>query len=285
MGFTLEVPEDVDAALRAISIGAPGTTVVIAGGTDLLLDIDLGRIAPTRVISLRRLPWRSLERRDGRLVIGSLLPLRELERDPSLPSDHPALYDAVRAVGSVALRTRATMGGNVVRSAPASDLLPVLLASDALVHLVGPAGARQRTLQEFLETPRRPGLAPGELVAAISLPAIVPSAYVWQRVRPSNDISRVGVAVGRPIADGPWRVALGGIAPVPARIPAAEALLAGTPPSDAAIDAAAEAAARAAPFVSDRRATEAYRRLVVRVLTGRAMHRALHRTKVQGAGR
>ncbi|HTT26336.1 MAG TPA: FAD binding domain-containing protein [Thermoplasmata archaeon] len=284
MPFTLEVPADVPAALRAIATGPPGRTVVLAGGTDLMIDLDLGRIAPERVVSLRRLPWRSLARRGDRLVIGSLLPLRDLERDPLLPGDQPGLYEAIRAVGSVALRTRATLGGNVVRSAPASDLVPVLLAADAEVHLIGPDGPRRRTLVEFLAEPRRPGLAPGELVEAIALPKVVPSAYVWQRVRPANDISQVGVAVGRPDPSGPWRVALGGIAPVPARVPEAEAFLSDPRPAPARIAEAADAAARAAPFVSDRRATEAYRRLVVRVLTTRALTTALARSAPREAG-
>ena len=274
MGFSLEVPADVEAALRALSEGPPGATTVIAGGTDLLLDIDLGRIAPQRVVSLRRLPWRSVDRRSGRLTVGSLLPLRELEKDPALPDDHPGLFEAIRAVGSAALRTRATMGGNVVRSAPASDLVPMLLASDAVVHLVGPSGRRRLALPEFLASPRRPALGPGELLEAISLPEVVPGAYAWQRVRPSNDISQVGVAVGRTGAAGPWRVALGGILPVPARIPSAEAALAGARPSDAEIQAASEAVARDAPFLTDRRATESYRRLIVGVLTRRALRTA-----------
>ena len=282
MAFRLEVPGTVEEAVRSLSGAAPGTVAVLAGGTDLLLDIGLGRATPARVISLRKLPWRSVERRAGRLEIGSLAPLHLLEVDPALPRDLPGLYEAVRAVGSVALRSRATLGGNVVRSSSASDLLPMLLALGAEIGLVGPSGRRTLPIHEFLDRPRRPAMAAEELVERIVLPERAPSSFRWQRVRPANDVSQVSVAVARTAAG--WRVALGGIAPVPALVPEAAALLGEKEPGPAAIHDAAVAAGTAARFVSDQRATEAYRRLVVRVLTERALTRALGRPPAPEGG-
>lgn len=275
MPFTYERPATAEAACRALAAAPEGAAVALAGGSDLLPDLDAGRLAPSRVISLADLPWRGLERRDGRLVIGSLRPLRAIEQEPGLAEDLPGFFEAVRAVGSPALRTRATLGGNIGRSAATSDLLPALLALAATAEIVGPAGDRSAPIEEILGAPRRPRLAPGELVRAIELPARARSAYVWQRVRPAHDISQVGVAVARPRAGEGWRVALGGAAPVPQRLPAAEAPLTAEEPPAEAIGAAAEAAAANAPFLSDRRASEAYRRRVVRVLTARALRLAL----------
>jgi carbon-monoxide dehydrogenase medium subunit len=277
MGFRLETPGTVAEAVRALAEGPPGSVTVLAGGTDLLFDLESGRIAPARIISLRRLPWRSLQRAHGRLTIGSMLTVRALEKDPRIATELAGLSEAIRAFGSVALRNRATVGGNVVRSSASSDLVPVFLTLDARVHLVGPAGQRTLPIAEFLAVPRRPALGPGELVEAVSLVERAPSEYAWQRVRPANDISQVGVAVGRPDPDGNWQLAVGGIAPVPARLPEAERELTDPNPSDGAIERAAEAASRTAPFVTDRRATEAYRRLVVRVLAKRALVAARER--------
>jgi CO/xanthine dehydrogenase FAD-binding subunit len=282
MAFELAAPRDPSEAVRILAEAPPGSVAVLAGGTDLLLDVESGRIAPQRVLSLRHLPWRELTRRDGRLRIGSLRPLREIERDPWLRRGLPGLFEAVRAVGSVALRQRATFGGNVVRGAPASDLLPILLALDAEVGLYGPAGGRRLPLAKLLDRPRRPALGAAELVEWIEVPEQAPSAFVWQRVRPANDISQVGVAVARVEAEGPWRVALGGAPSVPARLPEAEAALLAALPDDDAVRAASEAAARSAPFGTDRRASESYRRLVVKVLTQRAL--ALARARAGGGG-
>lgn len=284
MAFRYECPATAEAAIRALAGAAPGTVAVLAGGTDLLLDIDAGRLAPTVVLSLARLPWRELERRDGRLRIGSLRPLREIEKDERIAGDLPGLFQAIRAVGSPALRNRATMGGNIGRSASASDLIPVLLALDARVELVGPEGVRTVPTDALLAGSRRPGLGPGELVRAIDLPSAAPSAYAWQRVRPAHDISQVGVAVAFDPGSGMWRIAVGGVAPVPQRIPSAETGLAGPTPEAGAIDAAAERASTAAPLASDRRATESYRRQVVRVLTARAIRDAVGRGAPSGAG-
>ncbi len=271
MAFSLAVPRSPAEAVRLLADAPPGGAEALAGGTDLLLDIDAGRVAPSRLISLGRLPWRTLRRSGGDLVIGATLPLRDLERDPRLPRDLPGLYRAVRAVGSVALRHRATMGGNIARSSPSSDLLPILLALEARVRLVGPSGPRELPLPELLKGPRETTRVPGELIAAIVVPARRPSAYLWQRVRPSNDISQVGVAVARRERPPYWRVALGGVWPVPARLSSVEAILDSPDPGDIAVELAAQEAARCAPFVTDKRATEAYRRRLVATLLRRAL--------------
>ncbi|EQD42574.1 Molybdopterin dehydrogenase, FAD-binding domain protein, partial [mine drainage metagenome] len=141
--FDLVAPRSVDEALAALRAAGPDGAAVLAGGTDLLLDLDEGRQRPRRVVSLRHLPWRTLDWTGPSLTIGSTLPLRALETDPDLVARFPGLAQAVRAVGSVALRHRATLGGNVVRAAPASDLVPVLLTLDAEVEVVGPRGSRR----------------------------------------------------------------------------------------------------------------------------------------------
>jgi CO/xanthine dehydrogenase FAD-binding subunit len=272
--FELLAPSSVEEAMLALKGASSGEVVVLAGGTDLLLDIDEGRVAPRRLVSLRRLPWRTLDWNADRLTVGSTLPLRSLEEDPELKLRHPALYQAVRAVGSVALRHRATMGGNLGRGAPASDLLPVLLALDAEVDLVGPNGDRRLPVDGFVTASRQTRLAPGELVRSIVFPESRPSSYLWQRVRPANDISQVSVAVAYSASARLWRVAVGGIEPRSALLSEAADLLGTGVPSPDAVRRSAASASAHAPFVTDRRASAEYRQHLVGTLLTRAVRQA-----------
>ena len=144
MGFVLVAPGSVDEAIALAAPDASSAPLVLAGGTDLLRDLDDGRVTPTRVVSLRRLPWRSIAWDGPAVSIGSTRPLRELELDVSVRARLPGLWSAVRAVGGVALRQQATLGGNVARASPASDLIPILLAYDAEVSMVSAGGTDAR---------------------------------------------------------------------------------------------------------------------------------------------
>ncbi len=266
--FELVAPESVDAAVATLR--AAGGALPLAGGTDLLPDLDAGRVDPRRVVSLRRLPWRTLDWTGDSLVVGATLPLRRLEADPDVRRRFPGLYAAVRAVGSVALRHRATLGGNLARAAPASDLIPVLLALDAEVEVVGPAGARTVPVDAFVLGSRRTDLGPADLIRSVRLPESRPSAYLWQRVRPSNDISQVAVAVAYSPSRRDWRVAMGGVPPRATLLSGAADALEGPRPDDGSIRRSAERAAREAALVADKRASEEYRRRLLGTLLARA---------------
>lgn len=269
--FALVTPTTVDAAIAELATGTPGEVVVLAGGTDLVFDLDAARTAPRRVVSLRRLPWRTLDWNGPTLTVGSTLPLRSLEQDPEVVRKHPGLFEAIRAVGGVPLRHRATLGGNLGRAAPASDLLPILLALDAEVDLVGPNGTRTLPVDAFLLASRRTALEHGELIRSVRFPEPRPSAYLWQRVRPANDISQIAVAAALSPSDGGWRIAVGGIPPRASRLREAEARLRSATPSTEEVRTAAELAARALAITSDRRASEEYRRHLVATLLERAV--------------
>jgi CO/xanthine dehydrogenase FAD-binding subunit len=269
--FELVAPRTADEAVAALRAASGSTVGVLAGGSDLLLDLDEGRVAPTRIVSLRRLPWRTLDWTGGALTIGSTLPLRALEDDPEVRRRLPGLWQAIRAVGSVSLRHRATVGGNLGRSAPSSDLIPILLALDAEVELVGPEGARRLPVNRFVLASRRTALRPAELIRSVRIPESRPSAYLWQRVRPANDISQLAVAVARSPGSGAWSVAVGGIPPRSVLLPrVAEALGRGAPPAEA-LDRAVDHATREVAIVADRRASEEYRRHLVGTLLQRAV--------------
>ena len=274
MAFTLLSPATPEEAVRLLAAPGDGRVAALAGGTALLFELSSGRDPITRVVSLRRLPWRAVTWAGPTLTIGATAPLSAIEGDPRVRRDLPGLWMAVDAVGGVPLRHRASLGGNLARASPASDLIPILLALDSDVSLFGPRGRRSLPLGEFLRGARSTALEPAELVEAVRIPEPRASAYLWQRVRPANDISQVGVAVAySPTADA-WRVAVGGAGPSPRRLPAAEDALRGARPSPSSVDAAARAAAHSAPFEGDKRASGAYRHLVLETLVRRAVQTA-----------
>jgi CO/xanthine dehydrogenase FAD-binding subunit len=275
--FELVAPRTADEASAELRSLPPGEALVLAGGTDLLLDVDQGRATPRRVVSLRRLPWRTLDWTAGALVIGSTLPLRALETDPDLRARLPGLYEAVRAVGSVALRSRATLGGNLGRAAPASDLIPMLLVLDAEVDLVGPDGSRTESVDRFVRASRRTTLGRAELIRSVRIPESRPSAFVWQRVRPVNDISQVSVAAALSPSERSWRIALGGVPPRPLRLSDTESGLVGPRPPSDAIARIAEAVGRHPSLVGDRRASDEYRRRLAASLFVRALESVVRR--------
>jgi aerobic carbon-monoxide dehydrogenase medium subunit len=273
--FELLSPSTAEEAIAALRASDGTDVAVLAGGTDLLLDVDEGRAAPSRVVSLRRLPWRTLDWAEGALTVGSTLPLRTLEVDPVLRRRAPGLWQAVHAVGSVSLRHRATLGGNLGRAAPSSDLIPMLLALGAEVELLGPAGARSVPVDRFVRASRRTALERGELIRSVRIPDAPRSAFLWQRVRPANDISQVAVAVAHSDRTSGWRVAIGGVPPRPVLLPDVAAALGAGDPDAGRIAQASERAARDVALVADRRASEEYRRRLVGTLLTRAVRSAM----------
>jgi CO/xanthine dehydrogenase FAD-binding subunit len=270
VSFTLATPATATEVLRLLA-ERPEETAVLAGGTDLLFDLEEGSNPPRQVISLRRLPWRAVRWEGPRLAIGALAPLSEIEGDAGVRRRLPALAKAVHAVGSIALRHRATLGGNLGRSSPTSDLIPLLLVLDAKLRLISAQGRRELAVDDFVRGSRRTALAPGELIESVTIPAPLASDYLWQRVRLANDISQVGVAVARSGSPPEWRIALGGVSPRAIRLPTAEKLMGQGLPAPLALELAAQEAAKRAPFLTDKRATESYRRRLVYVLVKRAV--------------
>lgn len=273
MAFTLVAPATPEEAVALLGATPAAEIAVLAGGTDLLLDLEDGRARPATVLSLRRLAWNTWRWADGGLIVGSTAPLAAIETDPAVAVRLPGLYEGIRAVGSPALRHRATLGGNLGRASPASDLIPILLALDATVQLVGPKGPRTTSVEQLIRGPRSTTLASGELIESITVPEARPSTYLWQRVRPAHDISQVGVAAAWSASQRRWRIALGGTWPVPALSAAADQLGAAATPTAPALAEASAAAAREAPFQTDKRASEEYRRRVLAVLFRRAVTR------------
>jgi CO/xanthine dehydrogenase FAD-binding subunit len=252
-------------------------SVYLAGGTDLLPQMRVGRRRPQRLIDVKRLPelGRIRDLDDGGVAIGATVPLADIERHPSVTRRFPLLAKCCAAVGAPPLRNRATLAGNLCNGSPAADTAVALLALDAAVVAVGPAGERRIPVAAFFVGPGRTSLAPGELVSTVLVPgaaAGLTGSYLRLSRRQGMDLATVGVLVGRsahPNATPRYRVALAAVAPTPLRVLEAEALL-DRHGAGAASQAAALARMLCSP-ITDIRGSAEYRRDMVGVLTARGL--------------
>lgn len=273
----LYVPERLEDAVGFIA-GHPGAALPVAGGTDALIDTRVGRAAPGWLVDLSPLRELAGLARDGEtLRIGALTRIRTLELDEELALSATALVEAARVLGSVQIRTMATIGGNLCHATPSADMPPALLVHECVAEVVGPAGERRSPLAELFAGPGRTTLAPGELLTAVRLRvprASAGSCYLRQTVRWSMDLAGVGVAAAvetrGPVVTAA-RIALGAVAPVPLPVPEAAAAVVGTELTDASAEEAGRRAAAACSPISDARGTAEYRRQVTAVLVRRAL--------------
>lgn len=246
---------------------------VLAGGTDLLIQMQHGRHQPEAVVSLARIPeLRELTWDATRgLRVGGAVTLRQVENYSAVIENYPALQVGAREVGSVQIRNLGTLAGNAANASPSADTSPALLAYDADVELVGANGvSRTLPIADFWTGPGQTALRPGEFILAIRLP--VPpeglrSSYRKLAVRKAMDLAMVGVGLAL-AADGDQvkhaRIALGAVGPVCFRATDAEAALQSG--GRAAIGEAARLAAAASSPIDDQRASASYRRAMVQRL-------------------
>ncbi|MCC7104383.1 MAG: xanthine dehydrogenase family protein subunit M [Chloroflexi bacterium] len=271
---------------------------VIAGGTNLLVNLRGGRDRPEFVVDVSRLgdELGRIQRRDGSLEIGSLATLTDVARSEVLLADSAArlLALSAREFANPLVRNRATIGGNIIDGSPAADAVPPLLALDARLRLVSRArGGRVVRLADFYLGYRRSVLEPDELLVAIEVPAAEPrTGCGWYKLglRQSDAISIVSAACVLTV-DGDERCAnvrigLGAVAPTVVRATAAERVLTGARLDEPSIQAAGNATSEEVRPISDVRATAAYRRLMSGVLVNRTVRQALRQaTGEQANGR
>lgn len=281
-----EAPDTLDAALSLLA-DAGGTARVLAGGTDLLVHLRAGRIAPTLLVDIKRIPeLRTLEPCDGGWRIGAAVTGMELIEHEPFAAAWPGIVDGVRMIGSIQVKGRATLGGNLCNASPAADSVPALIAAGALVTLVGPAGRREVPVEQVATGPGRTCLASGEVLVSLLLPPRPPrsgDAYLRFTPRTEMDIAVAGAGINLTLdASGVCRqarVSLGAVAERALLVPEAAAALVGTELDDAALQRLAEAASAACRPIDDKRGTREFRTRVAGVLARRAAQRALERAR------
>src|SRR3954468_8884000 len=278
-------PTHLADALAALA--AEPTTMVLAGGTDAMVEINMGHRRPKAVVSVGRIPelrsWSYDVSPEGTapplLRIGAGVTYAEIETDP-LRTWVPALAQAARTVGSPQIRNAATRGGNVGTCSPAGDGLPVLAALDAIVHLVSATASRNLSFSDFMTGPKRTALLPGELIEAVTVPVFQGwQGYAKVGVRNAMVISNAGACLAVDDSGG-VRIALGSVGPTILRCREAEAFAnasvdhAHRAVADDAVAEFGRLAAEAARPIDDHRSTAAYRRHAVAVLARRLLRRA-----------
>lgn len=256
----------------------------LAGGTDLVIAVKEKGFTPNYVVDLKRIPGLSgiREEKDGSVAIGALTTMREVEISPIILKKYPFLAQSAAEVGSIQIRNRATIGGNMANATPSADVAPALLALDAEVKIAGAGGERTIELEKLFRGPGQTVMSPEEILTAIVIPPVSPALvgeYIKFSPREMMDLAYVGVAVALTLNGGKKcqkvRIALGAVSPTPMRARRAEALLENQVlTEELAEKAGIEAAAEAKP-ISDVRSSADYRKEMVRVNTKRALLNAV----------
>jgi CO/xanthine dehydrogenase FAD-binding subunit len=251
---------------------------ILAGGTDLILFMDAGRLRPSVVIDISRLDALRYIRGDERTIrIGPLTTHTELAASPLLKEWAPILPMAAATIGAVQIRNRGTLGGNLGTASPAGDTIPALIALGASVTLRRAGGERLLPLEQFFAGPGKTALAPEEYIAEVSFATPLAGsrgAYVKAGRRKAQAITLVSVGVQVTPGSGcvgDVRLALGAVGPTVFRAEAAENALRGQRlTADICLAAALLAAGEARP-ISDIRASADYRRRLVQTWVRRAL--------------
>lgn len=280
--FDYERPDRLADALALMADGGDGGARPLAGGTDLIIRIRDGSIRPATVVDVKGIAEfsRDIRLEDGWLRIGARTTMTDLLRDEQIQRDFTALAEAAAYVGSVQIRNRATLAGNICNASPAADTAPALLAFGARVIAVGQGGRRVIPLDDFFVRSGVTTLAPGELVEAIAMPLPAGargSVHARRTRRRGHDLA--SVTLGVTIEEGGLtRVAYGSVGPRPVVTVDDSGVLADPDSGDAAVrDRLEELFAAAAPSPTSMRASPEYRLAMLRVMGLRAVRAAQQR--------
>ncbi len=257
-------PRTIEEAVRVLA-ETPGVKP-LAGCTDLMVGAGEGRLAPDAIMDLTRVTeLRGVEHLDGEWHIGAATSFTEIRQAPGLAEALPALAEAASWIGGWQIQNRATVGGNMANASPAGDSLPVLLALEATVVMVGPRGTRAIPYDEFHVGYRQTALAPDEIIAWVRIPDPAKgSIQIFRKVgtREAQSISKVSVAMVAHVHGGRFhrvRFGAGSLAATPVRLRVTEKACEGEAPGEALAERAAEIAMGEVHPIDDVRSTVEYR--------------------------
>ena len=283
--FDYAAPQSVGEAAHLL--GVHPQALLLAGGTDLLVQLRSGRKSVDLVIDLKRISELNEIHYDAAhgLTLGAAVPCYRIYRDPAIAAAYPALADVAALIGGIQIQGRASIGGNLCNAAPSADAVPILIALRATCRVAGPAGMREIAAENFCASPGRNALQPGELLVSLHLPPPEPgSGACYLRFIPRNemDIAVAGAGVSVTLDNGDFRsarIALSSVAPTPLYVREAGEWLAGRPANTDSMRAAGEMAKAAAKPITDMRGTADYRKHLCAVLTRRALESAVEKAR------
>ena len=281
MRFEYLEPESIEEALTILS-QYQGKSKIIAGGTDLMLQMRNKAIRPEFVVDITRIPGLDYVTFDDQhgLKLGALTTIRTLETSVELQRKYPIISQAASQLGSVAIRNVATVGGNLCNALPSAETSQALVALSAQVKVIGPRGERKLPLESFFTGVGKTLLQPDEVLLEILVPESAPHTagiYIKHSPRGSIDLAIVNITVLMTMeADHKVcrdaKIVLGAVSPTPLRARKAESVLKGKRVDGALIDRAAQVASdEAHPRQRSMRGSFEYKKEMVKVLTGRAI--------------
>ena len=257
-----------------------GRAKYIAGGTDILVKMKQRAIQPEALVSLRGISTLINISHNGGLSLGSMTPIRSVERDPVIVREYPALAKAAALLANPQVRNVATVGGNLCNAAPSADCAPPLLVMRAILKLQGPGGERQVPIEEFFTGPGDNCMEPEEVLTHVHIPerANQRGMAFLKMGRVAQDIAIVNAAAllvmdKRKCVE--CRLAVGAVAPVPLRLRNVEKLIEGEEIGPELLDRVRQMVEEAVTPITDVRSTEEYRRIMSGVLITRAIVQAL----------
>ena len=269
-------PKTLDEAVRAFAAAA-GAGRILAGGTDLMVQMRNGVVAPGTIVDVKKIGELTTieETKDGGFRIGAAVSGAALREHAKVSKVWPGVVEATNLIGSTQIQGRATPGGNLCNGSPAGDSVPAMVAAGATVTIQGPNGRRELAVEKVPKGPGRLNLEPGEIVVSFTLPPRPKGssdAYLRMIPRTEMDIAVVGCGVSLTIENGTCtaaRVGLGAVAPTVLLVEEAAKALIGSRLDDAALAKAAAACSAACRPIDDKRGTIAYRTKVAGVLLKR----------------
>jgi CO/xanthine dehydrogenase FAD-binding subunit len=277
-------------AQAAQALQGSSSAKVLAGGTDLLVQMKLGLREPAMIVDIKHIPELMVFTLDARgLHLGAAVPGAIVTEHALAKETYPGFVEALGLIGSSQVQGRCSAGGNLCNSSPAADSVPAMIVNRAVCHIVGPDGSRSVAVENFNLGPGKNCLGNGEILVSIDLPRPAPrssDAYLRFIPRTEMDIAVAGAAVALTLDKSgvctAARVAIGAVAPTALLVPAASDALIGSKLEDAALQKAAAAASAASSPISDKRGTVEYRKKVIGVLVRRAALIAKSRIEASG---
>jgi len=281
-----EAPQSVDAAVGLLA-GAKGGAKVLAGGTDVLVQLHAELIEPDLLVDVKNIPeLREIKAEGGGFRIGAAVPGVEIMDHASFSKAWPGVIEGVALIGSVQVKGRATIAGNLCNASPAADSVPAVIAAGAVVTVAGPGGTREVPVEEIVTGPGKTSLKTGEFITSFFFPPRPPHSgdcYLRLTPRTEMDIAVVGAGVSLTLDNSGTctaaRVSLGAVAPTPLLVKAAADAIIGTKVDDAALEKLGQAASAACNPISDKRGTKEYRIKTAAVMARRAAEKALERAR------
>jgi len=281
MRFEYLEPESIEETLTILS-QYQGKSKIIAGGTDLMLQMRNKAVKPEYVVDITRIPGLDCIAFDDQqgLRLGALTTIRALETSVELQRKYPVISQAASQLGSVAIRNVATVGGNLCNALPSAETSQALIALSAQVRIIGPGGERTVPLEHFFTGVGKTVLQPHEILLEIIVPESPPHTsgiYIKHSPRGPIDLAIVNITVLMTMEPDhkvcrDAKIVLGAVFPTPLRARMAENVLKGKRVDGALIDLAAQVASdEAHPRQGSIRGSFEYKKEMVRVLTGRAI--------------